>query len=172
MEADGRSLGKRSVHRYCTEKIVAAVLRLHRRGYLPPIAQMRRSGIGRALMATAEQYARENGGAGHGLRQTILIWFPLCVLLRRALCAGAKHVSIISGNPESSKFYVRHAAVALAGLHVHTQVRIGYRAEDLGRARQVVFGSSNLPRALLARLKDAILQSRIAVPTIMSKPLA
>jgi GNAT superfamily N-acetyltransferase len=88
----------------------------------------RKLGLGRALMATAEEWAR-----GQGFR----------------------HVSLITGNPESQAFYAR----------------LGYAPESEERARAVLFGGGQ-PAFPLGTAKARFLRTRLHVnKTVLAKQL-
>jgi len=78
----------------------------------------RRLGVGRALMAAAEAWAAAR---------------------------GCTHVSLVTGNAASQKFYRS----------------IGYGIEDEARARQVLFGASGEPADVRGWLQRRMLRSRV-----------
>ena len=90
--------------------------------------EARRLGVGRALMAAAEAFARSGG------------------------CA---HVSLITGNEDSKRFYEK----------------IGYGLESEARAREVLFGAAP-PRGVLGFVKGRMLKARLAQRNIWHKELA
>ena len=90
--------------------------------------EARRLGVGRALMEAAEGFARRSG------------------------CA---HMSLITGNEDSKRFYER----------------IGYSVEQESRARGVLFGAGGEPRGVLGFVKARVLKARLAGRNIWHKEL-
>ena len=88
---------------------------------------VRKHGVGRALMEAAEAYAVEH---------------------------HAKHMSLITGNEQSRKFYQR----------------LGYTDETEARAKRVLFGPTLQPSTLVGAMRAQSLKGRLA-STIMSKEL-
>ena len=88
--------------------------------------EARRLGVGRALMAAAEGFARRS---------------------------GCRHVSLITGNEDSKKFYAN----------------IGYELESEPRACEVLFARS--PLGVLGFVKARMLKARIAGRNIWHKEL-
>lgn len=88
----------------------------------------RRTGAGRALMGAAEEWARAR---------------------------GCTHLSLITGNPDSARFYRA----------------LGYGPEDRARARRVLWGAEGAPWGPLALVKDAMLPRRLA-KTVFCKALS
>jgi GNAT superfamily N-acetyltransferase len=92
-------------------------------------AGARRGGVGAALMAAVEAWAREN---------------------------GCKHLSLLTGNEDSKRFYAR----------------LGYERESEPRAMRFVFGTEDASGlSPLQRLQLRALRSRIAAGNLLVKRL-
>lgn len=69
---------------------------------------------------------------------------------------GCSHVSLITGNLDSQRFYFK----------------IGYSVESEERARRVLFGPSGTPAGLMGMVKARMLKGRLEVrKSILSKQL-